>query len=146
MLVDRKNVLLIGIITLLIASNGCGGERRGHVEGRVSLDGVPIDGGEIRFLPNIGLPACADIIQGQYVIPAARGPSLGPVRVEVRWTRKTGKKVLALPPAPPGSLIEETAQAVPARFNRESELQVEIKPGKNSFDFALDSRGGSNRR
>jgi hypothetical protein len=143
MLLRHNNLLITGVVGLLVALAGCGGAKRGQVSGQVTLDGAPVDGGEIRFLPNVGLPARADIVNGRYTIPEASGPSLGMVRVEVRWTRKTGRRVPAMAPAPPGTMIEETAQSVPARFNRNSELQVDIASGNNQFDFALDTAGGA---
>ncbi|MBN2296899.1 MAG: hypothetical protein JXM70_31020 [Pirellulales bacterium] len=116
---------------------GCGGENRGEVAGQVTLDGQPVDGGEIRFLPNVGLPSRARIANGQYTIPKATGPSVGPVRVEITWVRKTGRKVTDMIPGP---MIDETTQCIPERYNRNSELEVEIQPGTNRHDFELKSK------
>jgi hypothetical protein len=43
-------------------------------------------------------------------------------------------------PAPPGKMIEETAETVPERFNRNSELTAQIQAGANTADFALSTR------
>lgn len=140
MLISGKGSLFAGILLLFVALAGCGGTPRGEVAGQVTLDDQPIDGGEIRFLPNVGLPARASIVNGRYAIPAATGPSVGEVRVEVRWVRKTGKRVPAMAPAPAGATIEETAEAVPERFNRNSELTTNIQAGTNTANFALSTR------
>ena len=140
MAVDRRVSMFAAVVLLLVALTGCGGPQRGEVTGQVTLDGQPIDGGEIRFLPNVGLPARATIVNGRFAIPAATGPSLGEVRVEVRWIRKTGKQVPAMAPAPPGTMIDETAEAVPDRFNRNSELTTNIQAGANTADFALSTK------
>lgn len=140
MLISGKGSLFAVLVLAFVALTGCGGPQRGEVTGQVTLDGQPIDGGEIRFLPNVGLPARADIVKGRYTIPATTGPSVGEVRVEVRWVRRTGKQVPAMAPAPPGTMIDETAEAVPERFNRNSELTTEIQPGKNAADFALSAQ------
>lgn len=140
MLATRRNVLLAVLAAVSVALVGCGGTPRGDVAGQVTLDGQPIDGGEIRFLPNVGIPARANIVQGRYAIPAATGPSLGTVRVQVHWVRKTGKRVPAMAPALPGTMIEEAAESVPERFNRNSELTAEIQLGKNTVDFSLNTR------
>jgi len=62
-------------------------------------------------------------------------PAGGTSRVEIRWDRKTGKKSPGVPPAPPDTMIEETEEAVPARYNTQSELTAEVKPGQNAFNF-----------
>ena len=77
--------------------------------------------------------------QPGYAIPAATGPSFGIARVEVRWLRKTGKRLPTIPPAPPGT-IEETIEALPARYNSQSELKAEITPGENQVSFDLKSK------
>lgn len=37
-------------------------------------------------------------------------------------------------------MIEEQVEAVPARFNSESKLSVDVKPGDNTADFEVSSR------
>ena len=137
MLAGRRGIMGAGLAALLIGVVGCGGAKRGAVSGQVTLDGQPVDGGEIRFLPNVGMPAWGEIVKGRYAIPAATGPSLGTARVEVRSSRKTGKRFPAIPPAPPNAMIEETVEAIPARYNSQSELKAEIRPCENQVNFDL---------
>lgn len=69
--------------------------------------------------------------------PCPQGPTLGTSRVEICWPRKTGRKLPALPPAP---AVDEIVEAIPERYNKESELKAEIKPGQNHLNFELKSK------
>jgi len=123
---------------LLAATVGCGGSDRAAVSGQVTLGGKPVEDGAISFIPagGAGAPAWGKIEAGRYSIPARQGPAIGVNRVEIRWTRKTGKKMSL----PGGMIIDEQEEAVPARYNVQSELQAEIKRGKNTHDFPLESQ------
>jgi len=140
----RRNLCWMPLAALLVVTVGCTGSKQAAVTGEVTLDGDPVDGGTINFIPTggdtAGVTAWGKIEGGRYSIPASEGPAVGPNRVEIRWDRKTGKTIPAVPPAPPDTMIEETAQAVPARYNTESELKAEVKSGKNTFDFKLESQ------
>lgn len=136
----KSRLMVAAIAVLFVGASGCGGPQRGEMAGEVTLDGQPIQGGEIRFLPDLGPPAYAEIIEGRYCTPAAKGPGLGVARVEVRWVRKTGKQVPAMPPAPAGTMIDEKAECIPERFNRRSELRADVRPGKNVCNFELTSK------
>lgn len=129
------------LVIFLAATVGCSG--RASVTGNVTLDGQPIDGGTISLIPtdNANGPAAWGKIEGgRYSIPASEGLAPGTKRVEIRWARKTGKKVHALPPASPDEVIEQVMEAVPTQYNAQSELKTEIKTGKNAVNFELQSR------
>ncbi|HJT77340.1 MAG TPA: hypothetical protein VJ739_09090, partial [Gemmataceae bacterium] len=105
-----------------------------------TLDGQPVDGGVIVFLPDGDgkLPkAGGHIEQGKYALPARSGPAPGKYRVEIRWEKKTGKQVTRGDLAEP---YDETRQVVPARYNARSELTVDVGPGSDTFDFALTTK------
>ncbi|MFH1924018.1 MAG: hypothetical protein ABIP48_29540 [Planctomycetota bacterium] len=135
----RRNLSWAPLAVLLVVIAGCDGSNRAGVTGEVTLDGQPVEDGTISFVPSGGAAAWGDIKGGRYSISAAEGPGVGTSRVEIRWDRKTGKKSPAVPPAPPDTMIEETEEAVPARYNAESELKAEVKSGKNTFDFKLEA-------
>jgi hypothetical protein len=123
----------------LAAIVGCGGDNRAAVQGKVTLDGRDIEG-TISFVPTDGRSTSAawgEIKEGCYSLPAARGPVVGTYRVEISWMRKTGKKQ-----SNPAHVMfaDEIAEAIPTRYNRQSELQAEIKPEKNQVDFNLTSK------
>ena len=133
---NRFRPCLHGLLsaTCLLLAAGCGGASRGAVNGKVTLDGKPVDGGMISFIPETaeqGKPAWTDIVAGEYSLDVSRGPAVGPNRVEIRWLRKTGRK------SPYDPHLDEMREAVPDRYNSDSELRVEVKSGANQFDFKL---------
>jgi len=121
------------LLMLMIAGcTGSGGPERAVVSGAVSFNGEPVEEGTISFVPTgttQGPSTGSPITAGEYSIAADKGPVLGTHRVEIRAYRKTGRK---LPPKPPNpSETEETVPYIPAQYNSESTLTVEIEPGKN---------------
>ncbi len=117
---------------------GCGSPGAA-VSGTVTLDGKPVEDGTISFVPlgtSAATPAAGKVQGGSYAIPAKEGLRSGNHRVEVRWNRKTGRKVF-VPPAPE---IEEVREAIPPRYNSQSELKADLKPDDNKFDFELKSK------
>lgn len=133
-----KSWLLIA--ALLFSKLACQSSNQVDVHGEVTLDSVPVDPGNIIFYPEAGTESrnvSAAIVDGKYEIPAQRGPSPGKFKVEISWSKRTGKLV---PSADPGIMREEIVEKIPARYNTESTLQIEITPGKNRHDFHLQSR------
>jgi hypothetical protein len=124
---------------------GCGGKsgpERAAVAGKVTLDGDEIDVGSIAFYPTggtKGMVAGGPINNGRYSVSADQGPVVGQNRVEIHSPRKTGRKV---PDAfgDPGATMDETAEAIRQRYNAKSTLERDVKPGRNTFDFALQSK------
>ncbi len=132
-------------ILILILAFGCNrydGPRRGAVEGRVTLGGQPVTEGSIEFMPtggNKGPVAGGSIQDGHYSVEEPSGPVVGLNQIVISEYKKTGKKVPMPTLGGPGTMVDEIAEAVPARYNQDSELTREIKPGKNTLDFELDS-------
>jgi len=127
---------------------GCGngdGLNRASVEGKVSLDGTPVEEGTISFAPTAGTkgPTAGGTIEnGRYSISAAKGPVVGRYRVELHAPRKTGKKIQA-PMAPAGTMTDEVGDAMPPQYNMTSTLEKEVKAGRNQIDFDLKSGGAT---
>jgi hypothetical protein len=126
----------LGLLAVLLA--GCGTGPYASVQGQVTLNGEPVHGGSITFEPTDGSEgpiAGASILKGRYRIAADRGVLPGTNRVEIRWSRKTGR---TLPPNPGGSQpVVEVAEAVPASYNDNSTLRAEVKLGANQLDYEL---------
>ena len=128
------------LVSLMVAPGcGKGGINRNAISGAVRCDGQPLDKGAILFSPIKGTKAPVTggaIENGRYQLPRAIGPMEGWYRIEIHTTRKTGKKVAA-PFAQPGkeTMIDEYGEGIAARFNSESTLEVEVKPGDNTADF-----------
>ena len=65
------------------------------------------------------------------------GTFAGTFRVEITAVRKTGRKVEDRF----GEAIDETEQAIPAQYNRDSGLTADVtEQGPNRFEFALQSK------
>lgn len=127
-----------GLIVLLL-TGGCGKDHanRGAIQGEVKLDGRPIEEGSILFTPvdgTKGTVAGTQIEKGRYQIAGQNGPAVGWNSVAISTLRKTGR-MMEKPMTPPGQMVEEYVEAIPPRFNTESTLKLEVKPGENTADF-----------
>jgi hypothetical protein len=123
---------------------GCGkkGPRRAAVSGHVTLDGQPIEEGQIQFLPVEGTvgPETGDIItKGQYDIPQQHGAVVGKSRVELRASKKTGRKIQD-PTGRPGVLTDEYKEMFPPTSNTSSTLTRDIKDEPNNLDFDIRTK------
>ncbi|MEZ6077385.1 MAG: carboxypeptidase regulatory-like domain-containing protein [Pirellulaceae bacterium] len=119
------------LVILALAITGCGRSdlpELGRVEGTVTLDGKPIPNAAIGFYPlSGGRQALAIFDQdGHYdltFVDGYSGAKTGLNEVTVFW--------------PDGST--PTAK-IPAKYNSKTELQFDVKPGKNTYDIALESK------
>ncbi len=127
----------------LLALPGCGGSsgpQRANAAGKVTFDGQPVEQGAISFAPmgnTTGPSSGGEIIDGHYSIARAVGPVVGTHRVEIQAMRRTGRQIESGPPAPPGTMVDEVEQFIPAKYNSQSELTAEISAGKNTVHFEL---------
>lgn len=127
-----------GMFAVLLAC-GCG-DKTIAISGRVTLDGEALEAGSINFVPIEGTQspgAGAVITKGAYEVPRDKGPLPGVYRVEIKAQRKTGKQIAAGSPAPPGTMVDEAVEAVPERYNKDSQLRLEVKAGANPGNFDL---------
>jgi len=132
--------LWILCLSYLTLSGGCSGDSRASVTGKVTLDGQPIENGVIIFVPEDktkGQSAGASIERGSYEVQGANLPPAGIYTVTITALIKTGKKVPAGSPLPPGTMVDETVEGIPAKYNKNSSLHQELKSGRNVCDFAL---------
>jgi len=123
---------------------GCGGGNPCSVGGQVTFDGQPIEDGNIRLDPieeSLGASGAAKITGGKYSIPQDKGMLAGKHQVRISATRSTGRMVpvAEVLEGEPQEMREEIIQYIPARYNQESELTVELAPGENTKDFDLQS-------
>jgi len=129
--------MLILIGCLAIALQGCNKKNEQfEIRGRVAYQGQPIADGKVLFMPiDESLPqAIAKIVDGEYTTASPGGVFVGEYKVQVFGYRATGK-VQDL-----GELYgtqEQREQYVPTKFNRETELTVEISSEKSEYDFDL---------
>ena len=130
------------VLLTMSAVLGCtgGDDRRGAASGEVTLDGQPVVEGAITFRPaegNSGPVAGGPIDDGHYRIRQDKGPVIGKNRVEIRVPHKTGRQIPH--PANPSQLMDEWINAAPPEYNEQSTQVVDVKRGKNKFDFHMDS-------
>jgi len=136
-------VALWGMALALLALGvaGCSGTavELGKVEGTITLDGQPLADADVAFRPKEGGRTAIAVTDssGHYVLEFAAGEQgalVGPhlVRVTTFVEEVT---------ADDGSVEEEgREELVPAKYNEESELEVDVTGGAQTFDFALESQ------
>ena len=137
--VSHQSSLLLLTISTLLCLAGCTAENSASIHGKVTLDSEPVANGSIEFLPTPGpgKKAAAAIDQGLYSIPATDKLPHGSYRVKISWHKPTGRQI---PSADPGIMTDERREAVPARFNAESTLTVDITSGNVEKNFELLSK------
>ncbi|WP_146119377.1 hypothetical protein [Blastopirellula marina] len=128
------------LAALAIVSVGCGptGPQRYPVSGTVTFDGTPVEEGEVIFYSTEpgGHPDAGHIADGKFAFDSLPGLK----RVEITATRE-GSPLKMKTGIEPGEMVPKVEQYLPARFNRETELEATVDPsGSNDFKFALDSK------
>ena len=106
--------------------------------GSVTLDGKPLEKGIIMFSAAEGeaLPVAADVIDGKY---STEKMVAGKKHVQLSASKLTGTRKNDSPGAPPDEMWEEQ---IPARYNTESTLSLDVQPGSNAKDWAVESIRG----
>lgn len=108
----------------------------GEVSGVITLDGTPLAGAIIFFKPNEGGTTAFGRTddEGRYQLVATGSregtvPGTNTVRITTRL-ESSGERGESY----------WTPEKVPARYNEESTLQAEVKPGRNELNFDLTSK------
>jgi len=128
----RWTVLFLGTVAL----TGCESGGRTGVKGTVTYAGQPLAVGTITFVPTgeKGIKCGGRIENGQYQIEPPFGPMPGPHRVEIRWTKPTGKKYKN----EFGEVFDVTREGLPDKHHKQSTLTATIHAGMNVLDFNLE--------
>jgi hypothetical protein len=152
----RNASVAIGFLTAtFLGLSGCGGPsdqpELGQVKGTVTLDGKPLSGMAVVFQPDNGRSAHGRTdAEGKYELTYIRdvkGTKIGHNRVEIGPSEAEEEEEDAPEmegdDAPPP--VQQPARTgkpkIPARYNTRSELEADVKPGENTFDFKLTSKG-----
>ena len=125
-----RSARLAAACLVVAACLGCGQTTESTVQGSVTIDGVPVETGMIRFLRPAGRgpTAGAAIEAGRY--RAVVRP--GPVFVEIQAFRRAGEMRLSPDPAaPPVPILE------PLRREHAPAIERTLTPGRNALDLAL---------
>jgi hypothetical protein len=134
-----KLLRFLFLVVAVFAFVGCSSDSdRSRVQGSVSYNGEPVDDGGIGFLPEgegaSQVRATGEIHDGRYDLDSTCGPYPGKYRVEIYWNKKTGKQLANRDRT---AFKDERKQAIPPKYNENTELEVTIKPGRNTKDFVL---------
>lgn len=139
-MVGRASIGLAGLV-LATATVGCGrGDtpQLGRVSGIVTLDGIPLTGACVQFIPERGRPSTSRTdATGHYrpiYIRGIEGVCLGPCTVSISTAR-----VEQPADSPEGLPVAASPETLPARYHSETVLRADVKPGTNVVDFALES-------
>jgi hypothetical protein len=135
MRIGRGSACVVLVSFLMLT--GCGQtDKKGHVSGKVEVDGKPLEGASITFKPFDGNgPTAGGVIKsGQY---SADVP-VGNMKVSINQGKVVGKKKVY--PTADSPEMPITKEALPARFNEKTELQCEVQPGENKKDFILSTK------
>ena len=124
------------LLALLVV--GCsqeGGFKLAKVSGVVTLDGKPVGGAGLEFVADAGGVAYGRTdSSGRYYMSFGNnrtGAIVG--KNQVRIT--AGDKVTV------GEKKYESTEVFPKKYNKETELVVDVVPGSNTFDFKCESAG-----
>jgi hypothetical protein len=120
----------LGAVWSILLFAGCGGGDRpplGTVTGAVTIDGQPLKGVIVAFMPAEGRPATAlTDEQGRYKLEYVDGVQ----------GCKVGPNTVSFFPPTGGS----PSHSIPAKYtNNSSEFKVDVQKGRNTFDFELKS-------
>lgn len=140
-----KKLYCVAILLCSSLVGGCGtGSADVLVSGEVIFLDKPVTEGVLQLVPlgeTPGRGAAATIKGGSYTFSREKGLTQGEYRVVITATRETGKKYRN-PEQFPGepAMIQETVQYIPASYNVQSKLQVNLETGENKHDFQLTDK------
>lgn len=155
-----NKLLVTAVAAFLTGTIGCSGgtdgPELGLVSGTVTLDGTPLSGIAVSFVPDDGRPAMGKTdSDGHYQLTYIRdtlGCKVGHCRVQIGNTEETIDQFaeelgvepllegddLVQEPSPQKSTKPKDGQ-IPSRYNTQTELEADVKAGENTFDFTLTS-------
>jgi hypothetical protein len=103
--------------------------RLASVHGRVTLDGKPVSGATVVYAPAAGGRQSSGVTneQGEYVLKYIRENAGGAVGMNsVRISKQ--------------KTHDPRSETLPLKYNRDTTLTAEVKPGTNEIDFPLASK------
>jgi hypothetical protein len=109
----------------------------GEVTGTVTVDGEPAQTGSIAFFPTDGKSSTAGaaIESGRYTAQVPLGAS----KVEIRVSKIVGhQRLYDTPDSPTQPVMEEV---LPAKYNDQTEITIDVIAGMNEKNFDLEPRG-----
>lgn len=143
----RFGALLAGVLLVAVGLGlltGCGPRSdRLAISGKVTLDGVPLDSGSIRFTSAAGqrlLASGALIRDGQYNVPEEKGLRPGTYLVRITSPDLDAPPVM-MPKTPSGPSFPVPPERIPPEYNVDSQQTIEVTiDGDNHFEFDIKSQ------
>jgi hypothetical protein len=130
-----KYAIPLALTALLVGCSQEGGFKFAKVRGTVTLDGQPVAGAGLEFVADAGGVSYGRTdASGRYYMSfgnSRTGAIVG--KNQVRIT--AGDKVTV------GDKKYESTEVFPKKYNKESELVVEVVSGSNTIDFKCESAG-----
>ncbi|WDI43742.1 carboxypeptidase-like regulatory domain-containing protein [Bremerella sp. P1] len=124
-----KSVICFGILLLVSLQIGCGVDELRPVSGIVTLDGEPLGGADIIFVPQESGYTNASARtngNGMYELFYINGEGTAPGSYKVVISKSNESQ-------------RGEIETVPAKYNRFSDMVVRVEAdGENRFDFALE--------
>ena len=138
-MMKRSTFVHIALTSCLLMVTGCGGETPvgDVVKGTVTLDGQPLAKGRISVAPtnDVGTTVGAEIVNGKFEFRIKPGPKT----VQITSEKSLGKQKI-YPNDPTSPEQERFEQIIPARYNTNTELKMDVKKGGASdINFPLES-------
>jgi len=139
-LVRRAALSVAALCGFSLLLTGCGTPVT--LSGNVNFNGAALPEGHLRLDADGGgaSSAKAKIVAGKFTVPVSEGLKPGRYRASITATRKTGKMIARQERLSGGEAkqIEQIEQYIPERYNRQSELSVDVVAGDNTKDFNLE--------
>lgn len=136
----------LGPLLVAVALSGCGGsgeEGLARVKGTVTLDGQPLEGASVVFVPETpsaeSQPGYGSTGRnGHYTVVfsnSRQGITPGKYKVSIQTFVAPGEDEN-------GTAIPATPEKVPDVYNRSTTLTAEVPPDGGTFDFTLKTTEG----
>jgi hypothetical protein len=129
-------VRLLFVVLFLPIATGCGNSGFGSVDGRVTLDGSPLENAFVEYAPASGQGSTSSgrtNASGDFSLSFSRDQSGALVGEHI--VRITTRDIVADENGNDRWLPEKLGK----RYNVESELKRDVKAGANQHDFELES-------
>ena len=155
------------VLALLLAASGCGRQALVKLEGKVTLDGKPLEGATVTFAPEGGAGSPASGLTGSdgvfYLTTRTSGDGVAPGAYKVTVTKAAGSEVAGMQqpnPSDPQAMAkamkefsekhksapdsgQKKGQIIPAQYANveKSPLKCRVPPD-SPVEFNLRSKGG----
>jgi len=149
-----QRLLVLTCCLAVVGLVGCGGSNLGQVSGKVTMDGEPLPNVMVTFVPQAGGRSSTGTTNaaGEYelVYVGETGAEIGTHKVSVKSlaapaeaVAETSSDSAAYEAQALGSASDydnaTTTEKIPAKYNTETTLVEEVKPGSNTINLELTS-------